>query len=341
MKIQGVQRQDSFREVLKDSLRHKVSPIKTSLQVRVNTALDSMHSASSSHYLKNPKEPLPQLEFEAKLRDAIYQDDKDAIHSLFKTQKGSPDSLKIDGIPLVHFVAQAQKSEGLGALVEEGIDINVQFDGKSLLQITIENKDSQSTAALLKARTLDVNVKDQNGSSMLQLALFNNLDEKVVEDILGKSHDLWNESSHHFEPLVLASHADQQRVMAKLLKEGVSPNVSLFNNGQKPDINYDHPLINLISKSDRTTHFDLALIKLMLKKKADVSVTSTQSGLTPLALAVSKQNLALIKLLLSSGAHPQELMRHKQSNALITPLSIAQYHKLGEVIELMNKNMSI
>jgi ankyrin repeat protein len=217
-------------------------------------------------------------------------------------------------------------------------------------------KGNLAAAKKMLAGMPDVNAKDPDGNTPLCYAVKNGHIEIVKLLLTVKGLDL-NVPSFSGQPALLVAVADARlEIVALLLAAGADINrkdisqqtvlhlagqnenllqLLLRHNPAKETINARDsagktPLIWLIL----TAPGKLDLAQMLITAGADVNLNDTKSTLNdyPLHIAVDREDIALVRLLVENGASP-----HLKNKYGMTPLDLARLKKNDAVLDLLTK----
>ncbi len=164
--------------------------------------------------------------------------------------------------------------------------------------------------------------EDQNYyNDMLRIAITRNY-ETAVQKLLALGADPNHEDENQKTPLLLALEKNNPSLVQMLLASGANSN--------RADQNDYTPLLSALNTS--TPSFPI--IEMLLANGAD-SNYNTLEGDTPLLLATAADNIAIIKLLLESGATPNTNNPNIAIENKTTPLHEAAQNGLIEIATLL------
>lgn len=152
----------------------------------------------------------------------------------------------------------------------------------------------------------DINGKNENGQTPLELALIYNKDPQVTELLIGMGADtkITDEETGANILITVAGAVDNDRKIRALLKMGIDPNET-DNNGRTA----------LISAAPTNTYIGVFLE--LITAGADLNAKN-KDGWTSLDYAVRfNRNPDVIKVLLKYGAHPESRAKAKELAELI------------------------
>ncbi len=152
----------------------------------------------------------------------------------------------------------------------------------------------------------DIDAKNENGQTPLELALIYNKDPQVTELLIGMGADtkIIDEKTGANILITAAGAVDNDRKIRALLKAGIDPNAA-DNNGRTAMI------------SAAPTNTSIGVFLELITAGADLNATN-KDGWTPLDYAVRfNKNPDVIKVLLKYGAHSESRTKAKELAELI------------------------
>ena len=202
-------------------------------------------------------------------------------------------------------------------LIEAKANVNIQdHKGRTLLTEAIVKQDRQTVKHLLQAKA-NPNFLFSNGSSPLQLACV--MDEDAIVDLLIKAGGLVN----------LAGGPELETPLHKACNCGNVEIVNiLLSNGAVPNLLNLHGLTPLCIAS---TTGNVAIVRALLKAKADTELQSNEQRWTPLFFAAHDGQEEIVQLLLEHGASA------KENKFGLTPIMVATQKGYNKVAELLSK----
>ncbi len=159
-----------------------------------------------------------------------------------------------------------------------------QIDKEYLLGVAVMNPEQLTW---LVSQGADVNTRDDQGNTLLILALQHGADLKSVQMMIAHGADINAKNAEGLTPLMLASQYGRKNCVQELLSRNADVN-SRNQSGQTA--------LFLALQQDRAD-----VPPLLMEKNADVNLASSD-GITPLMLAASKGHAALVKELINHGA---------------------------------------
>lgn len=158
---------------------------------------------------------------------------------------------------------------------------------------------------LIVASGIDVNEKDSEGQTALEIALLNPVCHiEVVEKLIDLGAEINSLLTNSYTPLMTAAGFAFSESVSLLLKKGADVNAKLSDGGQA---------IHLVAEYN----FDHEIISLLVEAGADIN--SRRNDRTPLHLAIkANENMAVINRLIDVGADIEA-----KDNAGSTPLFYA------------------
>ena len=272
---------------------------------------------------------------------AVENGDIDVVNCLLAHQV-SPNVSDPAGIYPIHTAITRRDKSLLASLLEHNVDLEVQDkQGLRLLHWAIKTYKGKDAIELLMEHGANVNGKDANGNTPLQVALDDrNAKLGLIERLLvhGANPNIVNKDGA--TPLIIALRSHNIPMIKLLLAHNADPNKADAN-GNTPlqvalgDRNVKLELIESLlvhganPNKDGTTSLIIALrlhnipmIKLLLAHNADPN-RADANGNTPLQVALGDRNVKpeLIEILLAHGANPDIANANDPHEA--TPLILA------------------
>lgn len=152
----------------------------------------------------------------------------------------------------------------------------------------------------------DINAKNENGQTPLEVALIYNTDPQVTELLIGMGADtkITDEKTGANILISSAGAVDNDRKIRALIKAGVDPNAT-DNNGRTAVI------------GAAPTNTSVGVFLELITAGADLNAKNND-GWTPLDYAVRfNKNPDVIKVLLKYGAHPESRAKAKELADLV------------------------
>jgi ankyrin len=228
------------------------------------------------------------------------EDTQEFIHILEQSADGETEFAR-GGLPL-HVAARRGNMDLLHLLLDNGWKCDARDDdGATPLHIAVKFDSHQGVEALLQNSLCDVKARDNDSRTVMHYAS----NPSIVKILLEAGAENDSPDSSRQTPLYLAAYRGNFEVAEALL--GSEP---------KPDVNTkdedDWTLLHAAYDSP-------SIVKLLLEQNVDPNALSN-SGRTPLGLAIRYSYLGTAKLLLEAHADP-ELARNIQDS----PLHMAFY----------------
>ncbi len=241
---------------------------------------------------------------------AIRAGDSDTLRRLCANPVNVKD--RLDTTPL-HYAALYGSTESVRILLEHGADVNLR--NKSGATPLLYGAYSFDKTRLLVEKGADVNVKSAGEMTPLLVAVSVHGNTPAVRYLIDKGADvkaIGPLGSDALQTAALKGDADMIRL---LLKKGADP--------RRVDGGGFSALLNAFNDPDQER------VKILLDAGSDVNAANTFSGevkngpitlvhMTPLFLAMPGAPVSTIKVLLTAGAHPDEVDQRK-----LTPLARA------------------
>ncbi|KAK4085523.1 uncharacterized protein Triagg1_513 [Trichoderma aggressivum f. europaeum] len=215
------------------------------------------------------------------------------------------------GMTGLHLAAYFGLGETAKALLEKTIDVNTKDEcGSTPLSWSARKGHETVVKLLLAMPNIDI---DPKGTSLLRAAEFGH--GGIVESLLVAGADpnvgtMWN------TPLSLAAYNGHEDVVKLLL---ATPDIVIHSNGE----HHDSPLYGAVDKGHT------AVVGLLLAGGAEPDLGNTR-GTTPLMCAADKGDATLVEMLLAAGADPN--LRDCEGN---TTLGYAVFRGHDAVAKLM------
>ncbi|MBD3231418.1 hypothetical protein GF322_02030 [Candidatus Dependentiae bacterium] len=186
-----------------------------------------------------------------------------------------------------------------------------------------ENDNTEEVLELLDTQEIDINVTDKNGETLLHWACYKG-SLPLVKELVKRDADLNAQDTNKYSPLFCALSQKRLKVVRFLVENGADVNCKNVVNGWTAL----HYLIDF--------NVDFSLIKLFIELGADVNAR-TQSGETPLMLAVIKNSLSLCILLWLYGA---DVSLKDNDNANVLNYCLDECAATGEPYLNINKRVT-
>ncbi|KAK5638464.1 hypothetical protein RI129_012759 [Pyrocoelia pectoralis] len=186
----------------------------------------------------------------------------------------------------IDYVIPLNDVEIMEALIDKGIDLNCRLTRSDPLLITTFKERSRTMVDFLIAKGADIHITSfSTGDSCLHYAARAGYDD-IVDDLLNKGLDIDRENNQRETPLRLAFIENNASTVTLLLSRGAS-----VDNG-----NFQTTYLHHATKMG-----DNSLVLELIDRGSDLNVRNGD-GDTPLVLAVSSNNVEVVKLLLEKGA---------------------------------------
>lgn len=235
-------------------------------------------------------------------------------------------------------------------LVNAGAKLDLQADmGHTALMIAYYNNQPAVVTTLIEAKA-NVNIQDHKGSTLLTDAIVKQ-DRQTVKQLLQAKANPNFLFSNGSSPLQLACVMDDDAIVDLLIKAGglvnlaggpeletplhkacKSGNVEIVNillsNGAVPNLLNLHGLTPLCIAS---TTGNVAIVRALLEAKADTELQSNEQRWTPLFFAAHDGQEQIVQLLLEHGASA------KENKFGLTPRMVATQKGYNEVADLLLK----
>ncbi len=210
-----------------------------------------------------------------------------------------------------HWVVSIENKEKTQILLDQGADINSRIDGKYPIDIAIKNNNPEMIDLLIK-----------NGSKIEGVDIAELRDVKMIDYLIEKGAD---STKVNFN-LALSDY--------DLLKRYISYNPTfkdvridyryIFDNDELFDFLIENGMPVSVEGTDigkckliigATQYQNEYALKKVIKKGGNVNEKCTNSfDVTPLTIAIKNENIAIVKLLLASGADPNQTTFMRKSS---------------------------
>lgn len=246
---------------------------------------------------------LVSQEIKNQILDAVYRSDNDYV--IKAIESGRDVNLQIKKNKTILYYALKEKNKELVnfLLKQKNIDasINVQYAKKSLtpLMLAFEMDDINIIKAFI-AKTADVNAKDNNGNTALHYAIKLGNPE-LVKLLIDAGADVNIENNNLESPIfhALKSKKDKYRPILKMLYDK-----DAYINKATDKYFENKKFFEAIEKNKPKE------IEQALDLGFDIN-TKDESGKKALELAIDRNNLEMVKLLIKRGANINELSSNK------------------------------
>ena len=338
------------KDVVELLLRHKAN-----LDTRDNNG-ESALMAVSSYNLSSVVELLLKAGANPNLRHSkgFTALGKAAIHGhidsaqLLIQYKADLNIASNEGFTPLMAASQSGYNNIVNLLVNAGAKLDLQADmGHTALMIAYYNNQPAVVTTLIEAKA-NVNIQDHKGSTLLTDAIVKQ-DRQTVKQLLQAKANPNFLFSNGSSPLQLACVMDEDAIVDLLIKAGglvnlaggpeletplhkacKSGNVEIVNillsNGAVPNLLNLHGLTPLCIAS---TTGNVAIVHALLEAKADTELQSNEQRWTPLFFAAHDGQEEIVQLLLEHGASA------KENKFGLTPIMVATqkgYNKLAELL---------
>lgn len=196
--------------------------------------------------------------------------------------KRTQEELLLDG----YFAASGGQNLTLDKLIKEGLDVNgLDEQGSSLLQIAIDNKQFNTVKYLLKKGADPNKCGEEQKPPLIDLA-YHSGDLECAKMLISAGADVNAKDPYGQTALYSAAYAHHIDLVKLLLSKGAQA---------------DHGANVLCSRAVELPE----LTKLLLEAGADPSCQSS-TGYTPLIIAAESNSLESVRLLIDAGADPEQ-----------------------------------
>jgi len=182
-----------------------------------------------------------------------------------------------------------------------------------------DNNDEDEVKRLLNEPYIDVNVKDEDGNTALNLAVKNN-NPKIVQTLLNNNANpnIPYTYMNGFTALIVAVRNNNPTIVQMLLDEGANPYIQ------------DHYGCTALHRVTRNTNSEI--VQMLLDKGANPNIQDID-GWTALFGAVTDNRSDIVQMLLDAGANID--IRDKDGD---TALDLAVRNKNLEIIKILEAN---
>lgn len=216
-------------------------------------------------------------------------------------------------------------------LIQSGVDVNVQYNGRNALQAACDNKSIEMVKIIIDAGG-DVNSKDNdgNGITTLQRAI-GGCSSQIIQLLLSKGADPNMPGQNNALAINYAiAHSRDKQESLKILE-------LLFE--YKADINaggeFQAPVITAV------IHQRSDMLAVLLKEGVDPNIAGKESK-SPLHFAVENRDIESVKLLVANGAEvdvknsegqtPLEYASAKAEKKYLDPNSKKKYQEIVNIL---------
>ncbi|GAB5523206.1 MAG: hypothetical protein Roseis2KO_10780 [Roseivirga sp.] len=232
-------------------------------------------------------------------------------------------------------------------LIDQGIDVNMNFEGGATSLITAVNSNQPEIVKLLLSRKADPNQQEQAGLQGTPLMYAASRNDLTIPKLLVAAGAAINQLDVNADPaLNWAAYYGNVKTMKWLIAQGADLNIR-SKHGMAVDVGlrlwhadsvmevFRHTAMNQpLSKSESRLYQAVQSndLKAAAKLLKDQSLVNTKDGLgTPmLQLAAQQGNSDMVKLLLNSGADPNQMNR-----VGMAPLAFAARFGHTKCVELL------
>jgi uncharacterized protein len=198
--------------------------------------------------------------------------------------------------------AEAGTTDVLQLLLAHGSDVNVHENraGQTALMWAVAEKHKEIVRALIEHRA-DVNARSNRGFTPLLFAAQQG-DIESAEMLLAAGANMNEAADDGTNPLLMASASGQDRFLTFLLQRNADPNAA-DRNGYTA-LHYTAAGRNRLEAVKTLLEHGANPNSRLLKDPAKGDSNTTLVGATPFFLAAAGRNIAIMRLLASSGANP-------------------------------------
>ena len=177
------------------------------------------------------------------------------------------------------------------ALIEDGADPDIRdFSGDTALTVAAEHSDDTYLVQILVLDAqASINIQNRSGYTPLMKAVMSNR-EDVTRALLDLGANPNIQDKFNRSPLIMAIKHNNADIVQMLLDAGADPNFDKYNI-------LEGPILQASRKGNGR------IVKMLSKAGADLNV-QTQSGKTPLIMAIDQNHADVVQILIEEGANP-------------------------------------
>ncbi len=223
---------------------------------------------------------------------------------------------------LLHYAVDNGYFEIVEYLLQHGADVNLKdINGCTPLQIAVANSDNDiEIVKLLIENGADINAQDENNCTILDYA-FNNNRIEIIKEIL-KYDNINDINKKKYIDILLIYFSKYNDILSfRWLNENFKINANIEDKKSR------YTPLQIAVKNN-----NIEMVKLLLENHADVNLKDI-NGCTPLHWAVECNNIEIVKLFIENGAGI-----NAQDETLATTLYLSIYTKNIEMVKLLLEN---
>jgi ankyrin repeat protein len=218
---------------------------------------------------------------------SILKSDKEEVRRLLR--EGADLSYRhTDGSSWLHMVATTGNTDILRILLETGIPIDQRNNALETPLIVATSHNKPEIVRMLLENGADVNAKRENGSTALLFACVLGKEE-LVQLLIERGADVNITNNNLDTPLMVATDGGFDRICEMLIRYGADTRLGRKNGATALHISAGKG--------------DIRIVRLLLDK-IPVNIVNNDNE-TPLLVALARNQLEIVKMLLEAGASPE------------------------------------